>query len=262
MNNGYSPILITTPRTGSSLLTHYLAQIGKQTANYQNNLSEFFDNAPWNNLRFKQFKYFGKKIIGLETNQQIIKLEKNAYDSLNDIEYKFNMLKENEYKYMIKIIPYMLDPKIIQYCFENYNFVYLERRDKFRQLLSYMSIIDSKISHYDINSKEKILKIRFDTNIVGVLDKLYKEYFKIKNQYPGPVLFYEDIMVPDIKLKNIIEELNINEPIDFRMIEMHSTRTSIYNDIDLENLIENKDDYLKYKTEIKEMIDSWSEDKY
>jgi hypothetical protein len=91
----FKPILITTPRTGSSVICHYLAQIAKQTANYQNNLTEYFDKAPWNNLHYRVFKHFGKNIIGLCTDERILRLNTYDGDINKNLISKFELIKNN-----------------------------------------------------------------------------------------------------------------------------------------------------------------------
>lgn len=258
MTNGFSPLLIATPRSGSSLVGHYLSLIGQQTANYQNNLYEYFDTAPWNNARYGVFKLFGKNIIGLATQEKILSLADNSGDFYSTNEYKFMLLKNNDYKYMIKIFPYNFDQEIAAWCSKNYNFVYLQRRDKLKQLLSYMAMRHHKITHYEANSSYLIGPFKFDFDIFKIFNKIYLDYKTFKSTYQGIELFYEDICQPSFNLDRLISSCVPDvSKIDKSKISDFGLRPSKYLDSDLENLIINQKEYHDQKSYIQDIISNW-----
>lgn len=252
----FKPILITTPRTGSSVICHYLAQIAKQTANYQNNLTEYFDKAPWNNLHYRVFKHFGKNIIGLCTDERILRLNNYDGDINKNLISKFELIKNNEYNYMIKLIPYDYDNTILDWCMSNYKPIYLERKNKLAQLFSFMAMLTTKTSHYDESSTSSISKINFNLKFLNIFDKIQTQYSFYKTKYPGPVLVYEDLFDKEFTVDILIKRLNIDN-VDLALIEKHITRKTLYESYDWDILVENKQEYKNNKMLVDTMLEKW-----
>lgn len=256
MNKKFSPLLVTTPRTGSSIICHYLGQIGRQSADYQNNLFEYFDLAPWNNLQYKVFKHFNKNIIGLETNENIVSLAPNTFDASTSLDFKFQQLKNNDFKYMIKIIPYKINLEILDYCNKNYDFIFLERKNKLNQLLSFMAMVDTKISHYRPDTTKIVKGFKFDFKLVKILDLVMQEYKQVKLNYSGPTIYYEDIFTPEFNFTKLLSALKLDIPLNHELIVPLNTVASPYK-LPIEELISNKNDYLSHKQEINEYLRQW-----
>lgn len=262
MKNNFTPLLVTTPRTGSTLIHKLLGNIGKQTADFKNNLNEFFTITPWIDLKYSNFKVFNDTIIGLISNDTLNNRNIHTENKfLHEIDFvklyheKIQMLQDNSFKYMIKLIPYMIDDFTINFLNNEYDFIYLERRDKLSQLLSYTTFKNTGITHYLKDDTTVIDKIEFDPKFLWLLNRIYEDYHKIKQSFPGPTLYYEDLMAERITEESILRCLNMDIKIDNPLAIQ--TRSSTYLEIDRELLINNPELWLKYKPEFLKLSSSW-----
>jgi len=262
MKNNFSPILVTTPRTGSAIVNKLLGNVGKETANFRNNLNEFFNFSSWVDLKYHNFKLFNDIVIGIVISDTVINATVNTENkSKQEIDFvklhheRIQMLQDNHFKYMIKLIPYMIDDYTIEFLNSQYDFIYLERRDKLAQLLSYTALKTEGVTHYSKDDTSSIDEIEFDPKFLYLLDKIYKDYYKIKQLHPGPTLYYEDLMSKEITeetiLKYLDKDIKINNPLTIH------TRPSNYQAIDRESLINNPELWALHKSEFLRLSSSW-----
>ncbi len=118
------------------------------------------------------------------------------YNSNNVVAKRFEQFKLMPQKPTIKIIPGLVPTHIVDWCIANLDCVFLDRKDKWQQILSYGV---AKYSSWWFNqSNENIplgsmeyLKPDFD-----YLQSTISEFYKLSNQHPHiPLVFYEDIII-------------------------------------------------------------------
>lgn len=251
----FSPLLVTLPRSGSTIVCDLLAKIGKHTANYKNNLNEFFETKI-DNEGYGTFIHFDQLIIGRvkyieDLKNTKIKINKDLHKQYIDqiTEERFNLLKQHyPKKYMIKLFPNHGNIEILKWLYENYDFIYLERNDKLRQILSYQAAESNNTFLHHSNSAEIISKFYFDHNRFKRFMEGIVMYNNIKNNFPGKTLIYEDI-IDNPNEQCLLKKLNLNYPDISNTLSFH-TRKVYYKDHDLENLIINKDEWLSVKDEL------------
>jgi hypothetical protein len=118
------------------------------------------------------------------------------YNSINVINKRFDQFKQMDQKPTIKIIPGLVPTHIVNWCVDNLDCVFLDRKDKWQQILSYGV---AKYSSWWFNqssediplSSMEYLKPDFD-----YLQSTISEFYKLSHQHQHiPLVFYEDIII-------------------------------------------------------------------
>lgn len=128
------------------------------------------------------------------------------FNDINIVNNRFDQFKQMVQKPTIKIIPGLVPTHIVNWCINNLDCVFLDRKDKFEQILSYGV---AKYSSWWFNQDDdpllpgcmEYLKPDFD-----YFQSTMWEFYKMSNQHPNiPMIYYEDIVVgnnPIIPSKN------------------------------------------------------------
>lgn len=128
------------------------------------------------------------------------------YNNINVVNDRFERFKQMDQKPTIKIIPGLVPTHIVDWCIANLDCVFLDRKDKFEQIVSYGV---AKYSSWWFNQTDEplapgcmeYLKPDFD-----YLQSTIYEFYKVSYQHPHiPMVYYEDIVVdgnPIIPPKN------------------------------------------------------------
>lgn len=232
------PILITTPRTGSNIICQKIFNISKLNFDYISNLNEFF-----NVNSIIQKKYFLKNSI-IHQTEAIRVYSDWAKDEKIKIQLeRLEMLKINS-NYMIKLFPINIHQNIEEFITKEYDLIFLERKDKIKQFLSYLSLFsEPKKSHNEKNNPYIVKKIKFSYERLHEFLYMQKEYNKFKEKYKGETLYYED-------LENSMTEENISHALNWTDLKIinHESQFQKTNYIDnIENLIENNDEWIAAK---------------
>jgi len=242
-------IIVTTPRTGSTVICEILGNLLMQHNGCKNVLYEYFDVST-------AFKCEFAVINGVMSITDYIRFG-NSYKWCNSQkEYISDQIFRltGEYNYLIK---YMLSESdqeasklIEQFITEHYDIVYLERRDKIKQLLSYLVLTQTKIAHY-ANQASKFYgknaaynqKIVFNHLETELFIKYHKKYQTFKNAHPTkyPIIYYEDFIALGSNDSALINILKL--PIDTYTPTSVSTIPTPYIANNLEDQILNKVDW-------------------
>jgi hypothetical protein len=141
----------------------------------------------------------------------------------------------------------MIDTFII----ENYDIVYLERKDKIKQLISYLCTIQTGIPHYTnkfdfpFYSKDRSVdrKIIYDHLVSELFIKNYQKYRQFKDTHVSkyPVIYYEDFVQRGANDNALIDILQL--PIDTFKPTIVTTIITPYVVSNIEDQIVNKADW-------------------
>lgn len=230
------PIIVTTPRSGSTLITDLLGNLAKQFSGYKNTLQEYFTITELYNPEFKRINdvvYCTKLDRKLEV----------WYDNKRtEILKRLNLLN-NDHNYMIKLFSEDIEQEVQDMIDNHYDIIYLERRDKLSQYISYMNMIGTNVAHHTKDSdnvKQIIYWSKFRDEFLQINDN----YFKYKKKYPSkyPTIYYEDFIIKGSNEKALIDILGLDLT-EFNNLEVKTIPTPYLSD--LESLILNKKEWLQ-----------------
>jgi len=229
------PIIVTTPRSGSTLITDLLGNLAKQHSGYKNTLQEYFTITELYNPEYSRIN----DIV------YCTKLDRKLefwYDNKRDEILKRLALVNNDHNYMIKLFSEDIEPEVQTMIDDNYDIIYLERRDKLSQYISYMNMIGTNIAHHTVDSKS-IGKIIYWTKFRDEFIRINDNYFKYKKNHPSkyPTIYYEDFIEQGSDEDSLIRLLNL----DIKVYNKLSVKTipTPY-ESELESLILNKQEWL------------------
>ncbi len=245
-----NPILFATARSGSTVIAQQLAKITFDLWNGKGYLGEAFALYPDRpnfiepvegglGLIYKNFDY---PISFCNTKAEII----NAYKE------RMGFLDNNK-GYLIKILSDQYHPVMDSWIRANFTPIFLERRNKLDQILSYMAMQSNGKAHFSLNDQSDINKIIYKKADVDFLIEQMRLFVKIKSWYDGFVVYYEDWF-----------EHGANEKILCGLIGLSHMSGSVgQSDIPYkptpyssnpEMLIENKDEWIRDKPSILQRI--------
>lgn len=236
------PIIITTPRTGSTLLCEMLtASLG-----LKNNLNEFF----FTTHRGYNSYYVEDDII--QVTDGFLTDECMWANSASDIHAeRLGLFKTHEpTDYMIKLHSYdLLSPGVVEFIRNYDTTIFLERRSISDQILSYCAMMqDFKTGDKFHHTPESapIKSIHFDPLFGKEILIMMKLYDRFKRRYKGNsvTIIYEDF------IKNPDEYLSKLLNIDAKSDHSFNTIKTKYASSNLEELVDNKDEWQLYKETI------------
>ena len=243
-----NPILFTTPRTGSTLICNLLADIFNKE-----NLNEFFHFGVVPSVNYQKInnrvvaKYFENRI-------------NNPWgENLKEERLRRLGLIKGDYNYLIKIFGEPLETEILSEIKNNYDIIFLERKDKIKQILSFATVLNQKHSHYS-NDDKKINSIIYKPEAAEVIISHLRMYEKFKSNLPSksPTLYYEDFMelgANNFALTTLLK-ITLNDKLsnlENYWLPKNSIPTPYVTD-DIESLILNKKTWLKDKENILEKL--------
>jgi hypothetical protein len=231
------PILFTMPRTGSTVVTRLLGNLAEQHYNYANTLIEYFLVAMQYRAEFKEDSNGIVRTMSYVRNNPPTQWFENKRQVILD---RLELLGDK--LYMIKIFPMDLEPEVIEYM-KNYDIIYLERRNKIHQLLSFLNMEQTNIAEYKKGDKEVNTIIYYPPNVDVFFNVHYYPYLEFKKNNPSkyPTIYYEDFMELGGDEQSLIKLLNIDIK-DYKPQTSEFTITP-YTSENLEDLILNKKDW-------------------
>jgi LPS sulfotransferase NodH len=242
-----NPIIITTPRTGSTVICNLLHNIAKQKYGHKNNLSEYFI------VNTIDFAYNSKNVDYIDNGIKIVRIEGllDRSKSVEEIIHKrLQTLKSNPL-HTIKAFASDLTPDVKKFIIDTYDPIYLERKDKLEQFLSFASIKHNKKTHYDKDSTDTVKEFKIGATQIKPFVNLIKQYNELKIEKPGITLYYEDFMEAGGDQNALLTLLNIDgEGLSDCSIQ---TKPSPY-DGKYEDLVINKQFWFMYKGVLGDML--------
>ena len=255
------PLIITTHRTGSTLICELLFNIAVYNYKYKNNLDEYFTITTLYDTVYSNVNGIIKHISTKRTeyNRACATYENdfNNITRLQDLKYPEVLerirLLENDLNYMIKLFPTDFKKEVLDFVTKNYNIVYLERRDKLKQFLSFLGLVQTNIAHYTNDSTPAVNRIMYDSKWATKFICMDGMYHTLKRQYPSniPTLYYEDFIAEGADENALIKLLDL--PVTRFAARPIKTVATPYRK-DLEDLIINKDEWLADKEAILEHL--------
>jgi hypothetical protein len=109
---------------------------------------------------------------------------------------------------MIKLMPFNFDSWTVDWVKDNWNPIFLERRNKLDQLLSYLAFRTSNISHYPTESTAVVDEIYYKWEWAVDFFNELAQYNKIKAQLTGTIIYYEDWLEAGADQQALIKLLN------------------------------------------------------
>lgn len=248
------PIVITTPRTGSDLFCKILGSLSQQHFNYKNVLYEFFTIVPhWKEEFIKENGIIKSK--GFSNTLHVWNDVNTWYHSARDEKLKRLELLKDDNNYLIKLFPEDIEPEI-QEMIQQYDYIYLERKNKFRQLLSVLAATYNKKYHFQTNDNFEIKEIYYDKKLVDKFITTLEKYKKFRDDHPSihSVVYYEDFVNYGANENAIITLLNL--PIIKYQELNHNRIPTQYALENIEDLILNKNEWLEDRDSIIKKLSS------
>lgn len=232
------PILISTPRSGSTIVAEKIFNISRDNFNYIDNLDEFFNVTDMIQTNY----HFVENKIVKEKSQKIFKKWYN--DKQEIYQYRLNLLKYNP-NYLIKFFPFNTPKDIETFIIDTYDLIFLERKNKVAQFISFLGLFcEKKYSHNTINNFYQITKLKYDKKLLDSFINIIHQYNAFKEKKSGITIFYEDVLQNKINETNIATLLNLNIH-NINNYENKIIKTSYITDPEL--LIENYDEWKQDK---------------
>ena len=230
-----NPIIVMTPRTGSNLVCEMLWSVAKENFGHKSILYEYFTITDLYKCTYKK----ENDCIALDTYERV---QQPWFESQRDELLKRLDLLTDDYRYTIKLFPRRLEPEIIETIQQQYDIIFLERRDKVHQLLSFCTMMLTNTSHYR-SAEKKVDQVMYNPLLSRIFFGILKEYFAFKEKNVGPTLFYEDFIEHGGDEAALIKLLNWSMPIPPKF---HSkTIPTPYVSNNIEDMIVNKDEWLR-----------------
>jgi len=245
------PILFATPRSGSTIIGRMIGKIAKDFWGYNDYLGEVF--GIWTVNPTLMNKVNGKLEILYEQFQLDVSLYEEGQWKEEEIKRRVRLLEEDPL-YMIKIFPEHYRDEMESWVKSNYTPIFLERRNKIEQLLSLMAMHTKHKATYGIRENDTVESIVYKSHLANDLlfhDNLLNE---IKKKFPeAKTIYYEDWLELGANEQAVCRLLGCEELLnDVNMLDREIKPTPYIDNP--ENLILNKDEWLKDKPLIIEAI--------
>lgn len=241
------PFLITTPRSGSTLIQAMLFNIAKQTSNFKADLIE-----PWTITElFKPTYTVSNGTVQLERMERV---GHKWFNNRRAEKLKVIDLIKDDPSYMMKLFPVDIEPEI-EMIMNDYDVICLERNDKVHQMLSWVLLWETNKSHYKVDDTGVIKSFTYNRFHATEFIRHLEHYKKFKDTHKNyKILYYEDFINEGANEAALCKLLNIEYNITPMQIK---TKPTPYAN-KIENLIINKKDWLEDKPFLLKEIQKYS----
>ena len=247
------PIVVAYPRSGSEILTDIIFNYSSQVWGSERCLQEFLLVTFFrdNNFSFENNKINGNYwTLPREQWQHNWATLRDRIESIS--QQRLNWLKENP-NYVFKLIT---TPKITDaqytWCLNNFDPIFIQRRDKVRSLISYLFLPYIGLHHS--LEKEEIktdqVKVKFDKETADLWIWNFKKFNTLLAESKDKnLLTYEDLLTNNsIDEVKVLESLGWEIPNDYQFYK-YKTKPTPYEDEDLLN-------YFVDREQVQDYIDS------
>jgi hypothetical protein len=242
-----NPVLIATPRTGSTVMAKMLYNIASHQYGSKNYLNQYLTVTPHYREKFD-------KINGMIQSLSYVR-KKDAFHE--DFKYRDVIIKnrleilKNDVKYTTKIFTQDFNAESYTFFREHYDFIFVERRNKMEQLLSFCTMMETNSFQY--RDGESVKKCYFSFNEAMTFFGILMHYIKIKNLNPtAPVIYYEDFMELGGNTVALMSLLKIPVQVLPEKIKIDTIKTPY--DHSIEDLIVNKEEWYQAKPTIIKLL--------
>lgn len=213
-----TPIIMTTFRSGSTTFTETATQLAVKYLGVKKYLDE-----PFTIVNYRSQRHF--KVVSTYTNKENESIVYTADPSEQHTRSwvwskqniytehlrRLEILKENPFSYTFKVMADRSMPEeVSDWCFNNNHPIFLERRDRMAQLVSWCSYLRHP-PHYSTSSNYKVDTIPYDKDMcVYFIEHHMHAYDAWKKRHPQvPVVYFED-MVGNHLVQNISKVLGLS----------------------------------------------------
>lgn len=226
------PLLFATARSGSSIISYLMYELGKNQVGYKNYLNEFFTV---NEL----FKPTYETINNVITQTACPRINIKWFNSDREERLKRLDMISDDPNYALKVFPEDLEPEIIDFIKKHYRIIGLERRDKEDQFISFSHMLSTNIAAYSRDDPTIINSIKIDKKHLSSFISHIRKFKHLQSELEFPVIYYEDFINETDKLKFIAD--NFGLAYQTLSIDIDSKETP----------------YIANKKEIIENVDDW-----
>jgi hypothetical protein len=245
-----NPVLIATPRTGSTVVCKMLFNIAHHKFASKAHLNQFITISP----HYKEI--FEKKDGIIQTSSYVRQKDAffNEYDNRAHITTKRIKLMENDVKYTTKVFSLDFVPETYNFFKNNFDFIFIERRNKLEQLLSFSTMMTT--NKHEFKNGESFgpnSYFSFEHALAFFIQQAH--YLKIKKMSPeSPVVYYEDFMQLGGDTHALQKLLGLPEEEIPETIKIDTIPTPLQNN--LEDLLINKEEWLLHKNTIAKLLEN------
>jgi len=245
-----NPVLIAMPRTGSTVVCKMLFNIAHHKFGSKAHLNQFITISP----HYKET--FEKKDGVIQTSSYIRQKDAffHEYDNRASITTKRIKLMENDVKYTTKIFSMDFLPETYTFFKNNFDFIFIERRNKLEQLLSFSTMMTTN-KHEFKNGENFGANSYFNFEHALTFFIQQAHYLKIKKMSPeAPVIYYEDFMLLGGNTQALQKILGLPEEDIPETIKIDTIPTPLSSN--LEDLLINKEEWLLHKNTIAKLLEN------
>jgi hypothetical protein len=234
-------VLIATPRTGSTVIGEYLTGLARQWWGCKGWLNEYF--AVNQNL-ITRAKIIQDRVV-LE-HQQYVDRPWCADPAQERLIRK--QFLDNDPNYVLKFLPGQFDSWTVPWIKEQYTPIFLERRNKTKQLLSWLAAKQVGVWYWHDRANQPVTNIAYDEQLAVQLIWCLREYNSIKQQFADArTIYYEDWLAQGADQQALIDLLGFDNK-EYVSMQTDSVNTP-YED-DPEDMILNDSVWLAAKDRI------------
>jgi hypothetical protein len=151
----------------------------------------------------------------------------------------------------MKVFPTEIEPEIIEMIQTHYNIIFLERRDKIRQLLSFCNMVLTNTSHYKTVEKS-IEQVTYNAELAKIFFRMLAGYSVFKKVNLGKTLYYEDFIQAGGNETALIKLLDL-PAVNSVKLSPRFVPTPYVKD-NIEDMIVNKEEWLRDRASIIEQL--------
>lgn len=177
------PVIVTTARTGAAAIGYELSHIAETFYGSKNDLGFLFNvnnNVPY---KWKLYENDGKLTLQRLSNKRMSKYWKGTKE--DERLARLEVLKKFP-EHTFRVLPEDIQqPEIWDYILANHEPMFLERRNKLRQFVSYCAAVSN-------NGETEVESITYDPNLFDDFVNSLEFYYKLKASVPNAKVIYYD----------------------------------------------------------------------
>lgn len=237
------PILVTTPRTGSTAIANFMSCYADRYLGFAGNAKEAFVVTQ---LYERNFSVQSNGNIRVDVvRPRVTPLSDEDAERSQALAFLINIGKP----VMIKYLTHDVSHDVQEYMASNYQPVFLERRDVVSQFISFASLA-SNPAHFTKSSQPPRM-FQYHSVFLDRFIAMLANYDRIKNKHPqAPVLVYEDLMDNTLSMSMLCKQLGWVEPHDMCTTDTIPTPYIM----PLEDMITNKNEWFRDKPRLLEVL--------
>jgi len=243
------PILICTPRSGSTAILNDLHEISAKLYDSRNSLNEYFTCT--SSTRFPVKHKIYKNKAGLHVQQFKSDEVLDEASRKKEVLRRLNLLQSDKNIYTLKLFTSSIagNNQIIDYIKQNYTPIFLQRRNKLAQFFSILLFAynmsdesEFKKAHYHMSDKPPT-GFYYRRDIFDLFYEKIEEYFEVKSIFENHITLEYSEWQND---RNILfDKLGLDESHKFKLSDFDKQKTIPvpYGTKNREELIINKDEW-------------------